>query len=143
MADDEEFQRPIIKQLGGEPPIAVVVFEFNIDTHVAPIMREALQSALDAALNSETIAENGSPQALSPYLLVNLEKAKFVDSVGLGTLATARQACRQRGGGLYLCHLQPYVRRAFEITGMNRLMPLFATEEEAEAAIRQSHLEGK
>jgi anti-anti-sigma factor len=87
-----------------------VVLEISGDCDISTLAE--LNDALRAA-----IAE--SPDEL----VVDLARATFVDSLTLGSLTAAAKTTRSSGSAFNVVHAQaPAVRRAFEITGLDRYL---------------------
>lgn len=68
-----------------------------------------------------------------PFVVVDLDGVGFLDSTGLGVIVGVLKRARTLGGDLRLVCTQPSVRRVFEITALDRTMPLAASAEEAVA----------
>lgn len=62
---------------------------------------------------------------------MNLEKVQFIDSSGLNVLIFAARTTREKKGALKLACPQQQVQSMFEMTRINRMIPVFATQEEA------------
>lgn len=67
-------------------------------------------------------------------VVLNLRNVSWMDSTALATLVAARRQLADISGKLRLCCLSPRVRGLIEITQLNRVFEIFATEEEAAAA---------
>lgn len=63
----------------------------------------------------------------SPIVVVNLEKATYIDSTVLGCLVALRKATRERGASLYLVGLRSHVLRLFEVTGLGEIFDIRAS----------------
>jgi len=75
----------------------------------------------------------GVIEAGAVRLVLNLARLEYVSSAGLRVfLATAKKLSRQNGK-LVLCEMQPGVREIFEISGLLTVLPVGATEAEAQA----------
>jgi anti-sigma B factor antagonist len=81
---------------------------------------DAFRSALDDAL------EEGATR-----LAIDLTSVDFIDSVALGVLANAMKRLRNSGGGLAVVSGNPQIVRVFEITGLDRMLVLSASLNEA------------
>lgn len=66
-------------------------------------------------------------------LLLDMRDVTFCDSTGLGVLIRVQQRAAAAGGWLRLVAPVPAVRRALEITNLDRLIPAYATTAEAVA----------
>lgn len=69
------------------------------------------------------------------YVVVNLKYVSFIDSSGLSMLVKGLKRCRQNGGDLYLCGLQPGVVIIFELTRLDKAFHIFDDESAAVTAI--------
>jgi anti-sigma B factor antagonist len=99
----------IVVRLGGE-----------LDLYNAPVLREAL---LEAARQQ--------PQRL----VLDLAAVEFIDSTALGTLVEARASLPDKRG-LLLARPGLEARRALEVSGLDRHLPVHDTVEAALAAER-------
>lgn len=64
-------------------------------------------------------------------ILINLEKAAYIDSSGLATLVEILKNFRNYGGKLVLCNLSSKVKSLFEITKLEKLFNIVNREEDA------------
>lgn len=94
----------------------VVSASGELDVHTAP----ALKSQLD-----------GLSQSPSPSLVVDLAEVGFIDSTGLGVLVSTLKHVRESGGSLDVVVSSPRVLRVFALTGLDVVIPLHATLDEA------------
>jgi anti-sigma B factor antagonist len=82
--------------------------EARVDAHVSAAFRAALLARIDQGHHN---------------LLIDMEKVEFIDSSGLGALVSALK--RIGGSGeLRVCALRPSVRSMFELTRLNRVIPI-------------------
>ena len=72
-----------------------------------------LQEALDEAINETGV-----------LVVVDLSDAALVDSIALGALARASRRLREGGGALGVVASNAEVVRAFEITSLDRVIPM-------------------
>jgi anti-sigma B factor antagonist len=67
-------------------------------------------------------------------MVLDLEAVDFVDSTGLGTIVSVLKRARTHGGDLRLVCTEARIRRLFEITGLDKAVPLHASLEDALSA---------
>jgi anti-sigma B factor antagonist len=67
-------------------------------------------------------------------IVLDLSEVAFCDSTGLGVLVQVRQRAIAGGGWLRLVGVTQPVRRALEITNLDRIIPSYRTVAEATAA---------
>lgn len=72
------------------------------------------------------IAKSGNKK-----IVVNLKELEYVSSAGLRVFLTAAKLVQTGGGQIKFCHPTDLVKKAFEISGFNSLLKLYATEGEA------------
>lgn len=94
-----------VVELGGE-----------LDLFTAPVLRDVLRTL------------SGGGQHL---LAVELSGLRFLDSSGLGVLVGATKRAAAGGGALCLVGASDRVLKMLRITGLLRVMPAFATLEDA------------
>jgi anti-anti-sigma factor len=75
----------------------------------------SLQTALDEAINESNL-----------LVVVDLGDVVLVDSIALGALARASRRLREGGGALGVVASNAEVVRAFEITSLDRVIPMAA-----------------
>lgn len=88
----------------------------EVDLSTAPQLREALTSLISEGHLA---------------VVVDLSDTEFVDSTGLGALVTGLKRLRARGGEMRVVCTSPRVCKVFEITSLDRVLPLYASVEEA------------
>jgi anti-sigma B factor antagonist len=97
------------------PAVAVVVTG-EIDVLTAPRLREQLVS----------LVEEGQRR-----IVVDLDGVEFIDSTGLGVLVGALKRAHAYNGELALVCNSVRIRKAFEITGLTRVFPMYGSILEA------------
>jgi anti-anti-sigma factor len=98
--------------------VAVVKLKGEADLHTAPILREALNEAIE-----------GVPATL----IVDMTGVTFIDSMMLGVLLSATRRARPNGTELRIVVDDPHVRRIFELTLLDHVMQLYPTVDVARA----------
>jgi anti-sigma B factor antagonist len=96
----------------------------EVDLHTAPQLR----AALDEATRDDTAEA-------PPGVVVDLTGVGFIDSTGLGEIVGAHKALSRRDGQLHLAVTSPRVQRLLTLTGLDELLPVHASRDEALAAI--------
>ena len=73
-------------------------------------------------------------------LLVDLSEVDFIDSTGLGVLIGATKRLQPRGGALAVVCPQEKICRVFQITGLDLVLAMHASRDEALSAAPQGDL---
>ena len=100
-----------------EIPVLDVIGE--IDIYTTPQFKEAVSAAID---------EN------KPKIVINMAQVTYMDSSGFGTLLSATKRLRPLDGALYLAGCNDSIQRMLQITRLNTIFGVYATEDEAIAA---------
>ncbi|MFG3035116.1 STAS domain-containing protein [Streptomyces sp. NPDC048253] len=95
--------------------VHVVVLTGEIDHTTTVLFRQALA------------AQDGFP----PYTVIDFRAVTFMDSSGINVLVTANNAARARDGWLRLAHTPQPVAEVLHIVGLDDLIPLYPTLDEA------------
>ncbi len=98
---------------------AVVAVFGDVDLHSAEALDETLETAVARGATS---------------VVVDLSRATFVDSQGLGVLLRHRRRLDPRGG-FRLVVARPEIRRVFEVSALDQIFPIDASREEALASL--------
>jgi anti-sigma B factor antagonist len=73
-----------------------------------------------------------------PRVVVNLEKAKYIDSAGVASLVEALKASREMKSGFALYGLSRTAREVLELTRLIKVFDVFESEQEALAGLPNS-----
>lgn len=92
----------------------MVRLDGEADLHTAPILRDALDEALDRVPKT---------------IVVDLTAVTFIDSMMLGVLLGATRRARPNGTELRIVVVDPHVRRVFELTLLDHVMQLYPSLE--------------
>ena len=103
----------------GDIPVLDVVGE--IDIYTTPQFKEAVSAA---------IGEN------NPAIIINMTQVTYMDSSGFGTLLSATKRLKPIDGALYLTGCNDAIQRMLQITRLNTIFGVYASEDEALAAAR-------
>jgi anti-sigma B factor antagonist len=104
-----------VEMVSGVP---VVVAPDEIDISNAGLLRSAL-------LDAGAAGDRG--------LVVDMSRTQFCDSSGLNVLVRAHQRAETHGGQVRLVMTGAGVLRIFVVTGVDRVIPIFGSVEEAVA----------
>ena len=96
----------------------VLEIEGEVDVYTSPQLKQDILQLAEAGVNR---------------IIINLSKLEYLDSTGLGVLIGGLKRLREAGGNLALVGPGMRILRIFEITGLNKIFDIYATEEEATA----------
>jgi anti-sigma B factor antagonist len=94
-----------------------------VDFDVAPQLKKRIVQRVDAGAR---------------LIVVDLSDAGFIDSTAIGVLVGALKRLREAGGALAVVCGNDNVRGIFEIVGLENVIPLHASRENALAALAQA-----
>jgi anti-sigma B factor antagonist len=89
-----------------------------------------MRAAPDLRKTIDDVLERGAS-----LLVVDLTAATFIDSTGIGTLVTALKRLTKSGGSLELVCTEQNLLRIFELTGLDRLLSIHPSRDEALGAL--------
>lgn len=101
----------------------VVRLRGELDHHVAEQIRDEIDQQL---------AENRYRA-----LVISFRGTEFMDSSGLGLILGRYRTIMQHQGRMALCEVSPSLRRLFELSGLLKILPVFGSESEALAAVKE------
>ena len=113
-SDTQEAHRLLVTSRPPKDGVAVVGLDGEADLHTAPILRDALNEAIDRTPHT---------------VVVDLTAVTFIDSMMLGVLLSATRRARPNGTELRIVVVDPHVRRIFELTLLDRVMKLYPSME--------------
>jgi len=94
----------------------------ELDLDAAPELKRRLAGAIDGGKTG---------------IVVDLTDAAFMDSTALGVLIGALKRLRVRNGAVAIASEQPTILRILEVTGMNQVLDLHPTADDALAALKR------
>jgi anti-sigma B factor antagonist len=94
----------------------VVVLEGELDIFTSPRLSEAVRRSID----------DGARQ-----VVVDLTQVTFVDSTALSVIVEVVKRLRSLGGVASVVCNSAHVRRVFQITGLDRIVGIYPTREQA------------
>ena len=107
---------PFALQRSDQEGCAVLSVSGEVDLATAPRLREALA----------TVVAEGHLK-----VVVDLSDTEFLDSTGLGALVTGLKRIRARGGDMRVVCTSPRVCKVFEITSIDKVVPVYTSLDEA------------
>ena len=105
------------------------------------LVRFAGELDLVAAAEFKRVADDLLDRRKARNILINLERASFLDSSFLGALLGRFRRVSQTGGHMGLVRVPSPVRPTLELSGIFRTMPEYSSEAEALSAM-ESLLQG-
>lgn len=111
-------------------------FESNIvrDVLVISVNGEIMGDSKDEAFRDHIYEAIKNDQV---NIVVDLAKATWMNSSGLGTLISALTTARSSGGDLKLANVSDRIRRPIEITKLNLVFSFFNSKEAAIESYRK------
>lgn len=106
--------------------MAIVELQGEMDVYTTPQAKEAMLNLIEKGYY---------------HLVVNLQRAEYLDSTALGMLVGTLKRVREHGGDLRLVAPSPRIRRLLEITRLINVFSIDATEQEATAYLTQEGTE--
>jgi anti-anti-sigma factor len=94
--------------------VTIAAFEGRLDT----------MTAIEAETTLLPLVQGGA-------VVADLSGVAYVSSAGLRVLLKAAKIARSAGASFALCGLQQAVSEVFEISGFNKVIPIFSTREQA------------
>ncbi|MEN6358055.1 MAG: STAS domain-containing protein [Armatimonadota bacterium] len=70
-------------------------------------------------------------------LIINMCKVEYIDSSGLGALVGGLKRVSERDGKIMIVSDGPQIKKVFEITGLEKVFPIFDAEHAAVTALDQ------
>ena len=97
--------------------VPVIELHGELDAYTCSMFRDTMTQIIDQG--------NAS-------IVVNMVGIEYIDSSGLGTLVGGLKRASERGGKIaVVCGNSNQIRKVFEITGLEKVFPMFDDEVEA------------
>jgi anti-sigma B factor antagonist len=100
----------------------VVAVSGEVDIFTAPDLKRTIALAI----------EDGAHR-----LVIDLTQTRFLDSTALGVLIGAVKRLRPLDGRLAIVNTEPSTAKTFQITGLDRIVTIVPTRDEAVAAVNE------
>jgi len=101
----------------------IVVVEGELDLFTAGTFREKVENEL----SSHRKLRN---------LIISMNGVNFVDSSGLGVILGRYKRISQHGGKMAIVGVKPRVRKIFHLSGLEKIIPMYDSTEQALEAIQ-------
>ncbi|MBX3462433.1 MAG: STAS domain-containing protein [Planctomycetes bacterium] len=99
---------------------AVLTLKGEFDTFYCPTLMQEVESLVERGVN---------------HLVLDMRLVKFINSTALGAVIKAHKRCRADGGDLVVAQPSPFVREVIRKVGIDKLIAMHDTEQEAVKAI--------
>jgi anti-sigma B factor antagonist len=101
--------------------IGIIFLEGEVDVYTAPKLKSRLIDLVDEGKYN---------------IVIDLQKVEFMDSSGLGVLVGGLKRVKSHEGSIALVCTQENILKIFRITGLVKVFPIFASDEEALASFK-------
>jgi len=96
--------------------VPIIDLAGELDAYTSARFREAMIDLIEAGAAS---------------LIISMMKVEYIDSSGLGALVGGLKRSSEHGGKIVIVCDNPQIRKVFEITGLEKVFPLFEDEKDA------------
>jgi anti-sigma B factor antagonist len=103
----------------------VFYLQGEIDLHYSPVLRSLFQSKI---------------KARCPVLILDLSGVDYIDSTGLAAVMEYLRDTAEYEGILCLTALNERLKAIFEIVGLDKTIPIFATTPAAKIALKEGRV---
>jgi anti-sigma B factor antagonist len=103
----------------------VFCLQGEIDLHYSPVLRSLCQSKI---------------KARCPVLILDLSAVDYIDSTGLAAVMEYFRDTAEYGGILCLTGLNEKLKTIFEIVGLDKTIPIFASTAAAKVALKEGRV---
>lgn len=113
--------------------------EFTMTTAKTPAGREVCTVDLSGIISTPTLVEfreqMENPLATDRDVILNLEQVSYINSTGLGEFVRMHSELQGRNLSLVLVSVDPATTRLLKMLGLEQVLPLFGSHDEAFAGI--------
>jgi anti-sigma B factor antagonist len=103
--------------------VPVILLSGEVDAYTCSMFREAMIDIIDQG---------------NPNVVVNMADVEYIDSSGLGTLVGGLKRASEKKGKIAVVASSVQIRKVFEITGLEKVFPLFENESDAALSFTNS-----
>jgi len=98
----------------------VLTLKGEFDTFYCPALMQEVETLVERGVN---------------HLVLDMRLVRFINSTALGAVIKAHKRCRAEGGDLVISQPSPFVRDVISKVGIDKLISMHDTEQEATKAI--------
>jgi len=102
---------------------AILHLRGEFDTYYCPLLQQEIDNTQKAGITQ---------------VVLNLRMVKFINSTALGAIIKASKALGAQGGQLVISHPSTFCRDILEKVGLNRVVPVLDTDEDAVAQFQST-----
>ena len=99
---------------------AVLTLKGEFDTFYCPALQQEVEALIERGIS---------------HLVIDMRLVKFINSTALGAVIKAHKRCKAEGGELVVAQPSPFVRDVVKKVGIDKLIPLHDSEQEAIKAV--------
>ena len=77
------------------------------------------------------------------YVILDLATSRYCDSMGLSTMLTGNKLCKNSGGVLVICNIQPFIEKVLYMSQLESVLNIVPNREEAIEFLKMFKLEQK
>ncbi len=103
-----------------ENGITILAIDGNLDAEGTQLMEEKVVGLLEGGETS---------------LLFDFSGLDYINSSGLRVLVLAYQRLKKTSGKVAICGIKDYIQEVFEVSGYDKIFPLYTTKEDAVSAM--------
>lgn len=96
--------------------VPIIDLSGEVDAYTSARFREAMVDLIESG---------------AANLIVSMMKVEYIDSSGLGALVGGLKRSTENGGRIYIVCDNPQIRKVFEITGLEKVFPIYELEADA------------
>ncbi|MCF7975856.1 MAG: STAS domain-containing protein [Phycisphaerae bacterium] len=105
----------IQKAQNQSPAVVTLVLRGELNNQTSGQLDNAINSMLDTPANT---------------LVLDMDGIGFISSTGIGVIVKARNTLKQKGSDLTMVHIQPQVKRVFDIMQLTPILNVCENQEE-------------
>ena len=96
--------------------VPIIDLSGEVDAYTSARFREAMVDLIESG---------------AANLIISMIKVEYIDSSGLGALVGGLKRSTEKGGRIFIVCDNPQIRKVFDITGLEKVFPIYELEAEA------------